>query len=183
MILRYSEILKIEGTARKAQKAIKDGAYCKIAHGLYSKKEDTVDSLSLILQKYKTITITMQTAFEYYGLTDYLSNQYYVATPAGSRMINDPTVKQSFVCDKYYGLGRVKVNDNGNEFYIYNLERMLIELMRNKNNLPFDYYKSVVQSYRRLTQEEKLDYSKVLEYLKHFKNKRQLQEKIMEIII
>lgn len=31
---------------------------------------------------------------------------------------------------------------------IYSKERLLIELIRHRNNIPFDYYKEIISSYR-----------------------------------
>ena len=36
---------------------------------------------------------------------------------------------------------------------IYNKERMLIELLRHKSKLPFDYYKEVLLNYREIIDE------------------------------
>ena len=35
------------------------------------------------------------------------------------------------------------------EILMYNKERMLVELLRNKNKLPFDYYKEILGNYRK----------------------------------
>ena len=34
------------------------------------------------------------------------------------------------------------------EIHMYNKERMLVELLRNKNKLPFDYYKEILENYK-----------------------------------
>ena len=36
---------------------------------------------------------------------------------------------------------------------IYSKERLLIELIRYKNKLPYDYYKEIIDSYRRIIHE------------------------------
>ena len=36
----------------------------------------------------------------------------------------------------------------GGKIMVYDLERMLIELMRYRNKLPYDYYKEVLGNYR-----------------------------------
>ena len=38
----------------------------------------------------------------------------------------------------------------GTSIRIYDRERMLIELIRSAKNLPFDYYKEIIESYRRI---------------------------------
>ena len=36
----------------------------------------------------------------------------------------------------------------GTTIRLYSKERLLIELIRNKNKLPFDYYKEIISNYR-----------------------------------
>ena len=45
---------------------------------------------------------------------------------------------------------------------IYSKERLLIELIRYKNKLPFDYYKEIIDSYRKIIHE--LNLEKIEEY-------------------
>jgi len=52
---------------------------------------------------------------------------------------------------------------NNTSIKIYNKERMLVELIRNKNMLPFDYYKEIIINYRRII--EKLDIQLIQEYV------------------
>ena len=59
---------------------------------------------------------------------------------------------------------------------IYDKERMLIELIRNKKALPFDYYKEVIESYRRTIQT--LDIETLQEYILSFPKKDHIWETI-----
>ena len=49
--------------------------------------------------------------------------------------------------------GKEIKNINGVDIYIYSKERLLVELIRYKNKLPFDYYKEIIESYRQIIQE------------------------------
>ena len=49
---------------------------------------------------------------------------------------------------------------------IYNKERMLLELIRHKNNLPYDYYKEIIGNYRKIIGD--LDLQSMQEYLENF---------------
>ena len=60
-------------------------------------------------------------------------------------------------------LGAVQEKANGATVTMYNKERMLLELIRNKSNLPFDYYKEVILNYRKVVDE--LDMQLVQDYL------------------
>ena len=62
------------------------------------------------------------------------------------------------------------------EICIYSLERMLIELVRFRNRMSFDYYKEIIRGYRRFA--EKMDIAKVEEYAGKFKHSNKLMQLI-----
>ena len=51
---------------------------------------------------------------------------------------------------------------------MYNKERLLVELIRKKNQIPFDYYKEIISNYRKIADD--LDMYKIEEYLSLYKN-------------
>ena len=51
--------------------------------------------------------------------------------------------------------------------FMYNRERMLVEVMRRQASLPLDYYKEVISSYRKIADE--LDIALVEDYTALFK--------------
>ncbi len=65
-------------------------------------------------------------------------------------------------------MGQVKISYHNTEICIYNVERMLIELVRFRGKLPFDYYKEIIGSYRNCV--ETMDIAKVEEYAAKFKH-------------
>jgi hypothetical protein len=66
------------------------------------------------------------------------------------------------------------------EITIYNLERLLIELIRLKEKYPKDIYYEVINSFRKI--KDKLDFYKINEYSKYFKNGDSILQKIKEVI-
>ena len=57
---------------------------------------------------------------------------------------------------------------------IYNKERMLVELLRYKTKLPFDYYKEVLLNYRKIV--HKLDIQKIQDYVFEAPKSRKIME-------
>ena len=51
-------------------------------------------------------------------------------------------------------------------FKIYDKERMLVELLRFKNKLPFEYYKEILRNYRNNIHD--LDIERIEEYVEKF---------------
>ena len=59
---------------------------------------------------------------------------------------------------------------------IFDPERMLIELIRNKTSLPFDYYKEIIENYRRRT--DSLDIEKLQDYITMFPKQNHIFDSI-----
>ena len=59
-------------------------------------------------------------------------------------------------------------------FKIYDKERMLIELLRYKNRLPYDYYKEILGHYRELLYE--LDIERIQDYAATFPRHKMISD-------
>lgn len=90
--------------------------------------------------------------------------------------IKDERVKQTFQKEDICNIGQIKMLYHNTEICIYNLERMLIELVRFKSRMSFDYYKEIIRFYRKFS--KNMDIAKVEEYVGKFKH----SDKIMQII-
>lgn len=73
-----------------------------------------------------------------------------LATTRDAAKIKDKRVKQYFVSDSFFAEGIEIADYKGYDTRNYNKERMLIELVRYKSKLPFDYYKEIILNYRKL---------------------------------
>ena len=58
---------------------------------------------------------------------------------------------------------------------------MLIELVRNKNNMSYDMYKEIINNYRSIVDE--LNFLKLQDYLSNFKNKDKYLKIIQEEVL
>lgn len=92
----------------------------------------------------------MKSAFSFYGFTDVIPDKCELATKRDAAKIQDKRVKQYFIPNGFFDEGIVTTEYKGYSIRIYSKERMLIELVRYKSKLPFDYYKELILSYRRL---------------------------------
>lgn len=78
--------------------------------------------------------------------------------------------------DNLFELGEESLIFEGVLINIYNKEKMLIELIKNKSNVSFDYYKEIILSYRNIANE--LQNWKIEQYLENYS----LEERILDII-
>jgi hypothetical protein len=59
-------------------------------------------------------------------------------------------------------MGKTTIEYDGVDITIYNEERLLIELIRNKRKFSFDLYKEIISNYRKLI--HKMDMTQIMEY-------------------
>ena len=114
-------------------------------------------------KKYPNAIITMDSAFYYYDLTDIIPNKTFVATNRNSNTIKNENIVQVWVPKEILNQGKEKVIVDGEEVNMYNKERLLVELIRKRNQIPFDYYKEIVANYRKIADE--LDMYKIEQYI------------------
>ena len=165
MILTHKQSIERFGSNYKLSKAIAEGTLHKIEKGVYSDKKKASD-IAIVAAKFPNAIFTMNSAFYYYGLTDVIPDKCYLATSRGAKKIADRRVIQKFENSDILRLGAVEVNYEGSMVIMYNRERMLLELLRNKNSLPFDYYKEILLNFRRTVQD--LDLQTIQDYIQEY---------------
>ena len=171
MLYRTDEILKKYKTNIELEKAIKNKKIFKIDHVIYSDKA-IVNPIILFSKKYENSIITMDTAFYFYNLTDIIPDKVYLATNRNSNTIKRENIIQVWVPKEKLNVGKEKIKVNGNTINIYNKERLLVELIRKRNQIPFDYYKEIINNYRKIV--DTLDSYKIEQYIALYKNENTL---------
>ncbi len=126
----------------------------------------------LFSKKYENSIITMDTAFYFYNLTDIIPDKVYLATNRNSNTIKRENIIQVWVPKEKLNVGKEKIKVNGNTINIYNKERLLVELIRKRNQIPFDYYKEIINNYRKIV--DTLDSYKIEQYIALYKNENTL---------
>lgn len=167
MIYNYNEAIKKWKTDYNLKKAIENNNIYKIKKGLYSDSPN-FHYLSIITKKYPYGIVSGLSAYYYYGLTDIIPSKITLCTTRNSTNINNSEIYQIRMKDELYRLGITKYKYEGILINIYNKERLLIDLVRNKNNIGYDLYKEIVINYRKIINE--LDMSLIEEYLNEFKD-------------
>ena len=175
MIFTYSEILLKYKSAYQIEKAIKDGKIYKIEKGIYS-DVPSVHYLAIIMKKYPYGVFSSYSAYYYHNLTDVIPNKIYLSTNRNATTITSTKIHQIRMKDELYDLGKTEIVYEGIKINIYDKERTLIDLARNKNQIGYDLYKEIISNYRKLA--NSLDTQKIEEYLQYFVN----GDKIFEII-
>lgn len=183
MIYSYADLLKKHGSYYQINKALKKGAYFKVSHGLYSDQSPYIGEVETIFLRYPKAVLTLQSAFAFYDMSDFVPNKYIVATTQKAHKIDNVKVEQIYITDEIFGIGIETIKTKYGQINIYDKERMLIELFRLKSKLGYDYFRKIINSYRRLFKENAIDNHRLLKYCLLFKNGGSLLKKIQEVVL
>ena len=183
MVLTWDEIVRIEGGISNAYSCVEKRKYKRVSPGVYVDDDEYISELEQLFARYPRATLTLQSAFEHYDLSDYVPDKYYVATPYNAHVIDSPKVCQSYMDEATMQIGRKKVPTKYGYIYIFDRERMLIELFRLKSKLAPDYFREVVNSYRELAKEEAIDFRLLDSYCERFKKGHLLHQRIEEVVL
>ena len=175
MVYTHKELKEKYGSDYQIQKAVKEGNLYKIESGIYSDKQNN-HYLDIFVKKYPNAIISGDSAYYYHNLTDVIPKKIFMTTDRTSGRFNDENIIQSYSTSDYFNLGKTNIEFEGVNINIYDKERMLIELVKNKNITPYDYYKEIINNYRNIKSE--LDVYKLQEYAIVYFN----GEKLMSII-
>lgn len=160
-MMTRTDCLREYGSDYYVRQKIAAGELYRLGRNIYAEKR-FVPELPLLAYKYPNAVVTMHTAFYLYGMTDVIPEYYYFATDRNALKISDKRVHQVFQPREFFRVGVVKMDYKGFQISIYNKERMLIELLRYKSKLPFDYYKEIIRYYRKILPE--LDVQMIQDY-------------------
>lgn len=167
MIYLYKDLTKLGKNDFNIKKMVKNNELFIIKKGVYSTTLD-FNYLEYLSKKHPNVIFTLQTACYCYGLLKQNRTPYYVVTKQKDRKIKDENVKQIFMTDELYSIGMNQVKYLGFDIQIYDLERLLIEVVRNKKNIDFDLYIEIVQGFKRIV--KLLNKNKINHYLESFKD-------------
>lgn len=177
MVYLYNELRKKYKSNDKIKKLLLEKQIFKLERGVYSDTEN-VNYLEVLNKKYPNAVFTMNSAFYYHNLTDVVPEKEYLALRRDSTKINDERVKTIYYQDKLFDIGKTILEVNGINIKIYDKERMLIELIRNRKSIGFDYYKEIIGNYREIS--DTLNVRKITEYINKFTVENYLYDVIMK---
>lgn len=161
MLYSYSQCIDMLGSDRKLKYALEHKQIYKIEKGIYSDQKYEPE-LAIISFKYPNAIFTLNSAFYYHDFTDVIPDIYFLATSKEVSKMRDERVKQKYENSHELRLGAIEMTYHNTIIKIYNKERMFIELVRYKHNLPFDYYKEILLNYRKNIHQ--LDLQTIQEY-------------------
>ena len=180
MLLSYNEAVKEYGNQYRLMLALEEKRLYKIEDGVYSTRKHESE-LVMIMKKYSKTILAGEYAFYCHGLTDMIPEKYDLATVSKASKLKDKRIHQIYVREDLFPLGAAEKEINGGKIRIYDKERMLIELLRNKNSWPHDLYKEVLMHYREQIQD--LEIWRIQEYAAVFPKSKMIAKALDEEVM
>ena len=169
MIYLYNSLRKKNLSDYQIKKLLQENKLYMINKGIYSDSKD-YSYLEVIAVKHPNAVFTLETAAYCYGFIKKNKVPYVIATKQKDRKIHDEKIKQIFTTDKLYHLGISKITYHGYNILIYDLERLLVDVVRNKVNMDYDVYHEIIESYRKIA--KLLNKTKLNNYISCFKDSK-----------
>ena len=180
MIYTTNELIKKGETEYSIRNRIKNKSLFLIERGVYSDEPNPYFDEIYICKKYPDSILSGISALAIYDLIDFIPDKFYLVTEQHSFPIRRKDVYQSYQDPSFFKVGKTKIKYKGGLINIYDKERLLIETIRLKEKIAPEIYYEAIESFRRIKNE--LDFYKINKYVKVFKNRGGLLQKIKEII-
>ena len=180
MILSYKECIEKFGNDYKLAMAVAEESIYRVEAGVYS-TEPYFSELEVIAKKYPNAILTEDYAFYYHDLTDVIPEKYHIATKSKAAKLTDSRIEQVYVRDDLLPLGVIEKQINGVTVKIYDKERLLIELLRNKNSMPYDLYKEIIGNYRKIVVD--LQIWRIQQYAELFPKSKMIKKALEEEVL
>ncbi len=126
------------------------GEIQRISRGVYAAVDSILDEMAEIQARYRSAIFSHETALYLLELTDRTPLFYSVTVPAGynASQIKAGGAKVYFVKRELHLLGAITIKSpHGNNIRIFNLERTLCDVFRNRNQMDIHFMSESLKKY------------------------------------
>ena len=161
---------------------IQKNGYEQVAHGIYAAPDCFEDELYILSLRCPAAVVSNEDALFLYGLTDRVPFKHTITIYSGygtSRLKKDG-IKVYTVKKELLAVGKTTAPSNfGHTIPIYDLERTICDVVRNRNNIDIQDFLTAIRTYVRRKDK---DLNKLMEYAKLFHIDKKIRE-YMEILL
>jgi predicted transcriptional regulator of viral defense system len=125
------------------------GRVVKLKQGLYKWNEADRDEMSDVARIVPAGVFCLFTACQYYELSTFISSEYHLAIPKKSKVVlpEYPPIKLYYWEQTSYSTGITQINKDGIAIQMYDIEKTVCDMVRQRNKIGTDTVKEVVQHY------------------------------------
>ena len=127
-----------------------DGEIQRVSRGVYSATNVLVDEMAGLQSRYKRAIFSHETALYLWELADRTPLYYSVTVPTGynATPLKTSGAKVYFVKQDLFPLGLTTMRSpHGNDIRAFNLERTIIDVFRNRNQIDIQFINEALKRY------------------------------------
>ncbi len=161
---------------------LKENDFELISRGIYASQDAWVDPLLIAHMRCSKAVISHDAALHYYGLIDREPAVPTLTIYSGynTSRLKAAGYKVFFVKKECLDIGKVEVTDfDGNIIPMYDLERTMCDLVRNRNSFEIQDFNAALKAYAR---KKEKNLTKLFEYAKMFRVEK-LMRSYMEVLL
>ena len=122
----------------------------RLSRGVYSLPNELTDEYFIINSKSKNAVFSNLTALYFNGLSDRIPIKYDVTVKSDYRgsLQKESNINLYYVKKEYINLGLSDLKTNyGNVVRVYDIERSICDIIKNKNKLDLELYNKAIRNY------------------------------------
>lgn len=181
-ILITSDIIKSGITKTQLYDFIRDNGFEQISHGIYASPDTWTDENYILALRCPNAVFSHDEALYYHGLIDREPAQRTITIYSGystSRLVKDG-IKVYTVKKDLLDVGKTTIiNSFGHEIPIYDMERTICDLVRNRKQFEIQDYQTALKTYVSIKDK---DLNRLMKYAKLFHVDSKIRE-YMEVIL
>ena len=183
-IYSITELKEIGYSQYKVSKLVEEGKLIKLNKSFYENSEYQGEESDFYYAAAYVPNgiIGFMSAAVYYGLSNYRPKEVDVIVKANSYISpfpDWPPIKLHYMEEKYYNFAIITINENGNEFRIYEPEKIVADIVKYRERIGIEETKEVLTNYLKKTDR---NLNKLIKYAKQMGCEKQIRT-YMEVLI
>jgi len=161
---------------------MEEGLIERVSQGVYISVEAIEDTYFTTQAICKKGIFSHETALYFYGLSDRTPIKYQLTIPSGynTKLLKDKKYKFFYIKQELYELGIAETKTPyGKTIKIYDVERTICDIVRNKNKIEPTLFVAAMQRY---VDKKDRDFIKLHEYAEKFKIEEEIR-KYIEVLL
>ncbi|GAB3900019.1 type IV toxin-antitoxin system AbiEi family antitoxin domain-containing protein [Spirosoma agri] len=162
-IIRTKQLRKAGFTHFQLNQLIQTGEVLKVKQGIYKWNDSNQSELAEVAHIVPEGIFCLYTACQYYELSTFVASSYHLAIPKKSKVVlpDYPPIKLYYWETDSYQTGQTEIKQDGVSIRMYDLEKTVCDIIRQRNKVGLDIVKEVVVTYLQRTDR---NLAKLVEY-------------------
>lgn len=151
-IIQTAQVVEVGVPKNTFYSYVKDRELEQIAHGIYASKDAWVDSMYILHLRCEQIIYSHDTALFFHDLTDRTPSKYTVTVKTGYNpsKLKAEGIQVYTIKKELHDLGRIMMKTSfGYEVPVYDMERTICDLIRNRSNIEIQIFQDAMKQYVR----------------------------------